>query len=152
MLKRPIDLILFCVFLSSMLAVARPVRAAAATLSHEVCPRPAPGAVVPEPEDLRSENGSLPVDMHVRNQREADGSWRFCYVLGSGAQAPTLRLHPGDLLVLRLRNEIEPGTSPDARAHASAVDACASGAMELSATNLHFHGLTITARCHKDEL
>ena len=152
MLKRPIDLILFCVFLSSMLAVARPVRAAAATLSHEVCPRPAPGAVVPEPEDLRAENGTLQLDMHVRNRREADGSWRFCYVLGSGAQAPTLRLHPGDLLVLRLRNEIEPGTSPDAHAHASAADACASGAMELSATNLHFHGLTIPALCHQDEV
>src|ERR1700678_1214779 len=152
MLKRPVDLIFFCVFFSSMFAVAAPVRAAAATLSHEVCPRPAPGAVVPEPEDLRSENGTLQVDMHVRNQREADGSWRFCYVLGGGAQAPTLRLHPGDLLVLRLRNEIEPGTSPDAHAHASAADPCASGAMELSATNLHFHGLTIPARCHQDEV
>src|SRR6202020_2764971 len=58
----------------------------------------------------------------------------------------------GDLLVLRLRNEIEPGTSPDAHAHASAADPCASGAMELSATNLHFHGLTIPARCHQDEV
>jgi FtsP/CotA-like multicopper oxidase with cupredoxin domain len=144
MLKRPIDLILFCVFFSLLLGVARPGRAGAASLS-QICPRPAPGAVVPEPEDIRSENGTLRVDMRVRSQRESDGSWRFCYVLGSGAQAPTLRLHPGDLLVLRLRNEIEPGTSPDAHAHASSADPCTSGAMELSATNLHFHGLTIPA-------
>ena len=153
MLKRPIDLILFWGFLSLMLAVAGPVRAGAASSSREVCPRPAPGAVVPEPEDLRSENGALQVDLHVRNQRETDGSWRFCYVLGNGSQAPTLRLHPGDLLVLRLRNElnIEPG-APVAHAHASAADPCASGAMELRATNLHFHGLTIPALCHQDEV
>src|SRR6202789_4103853 len=154
MLKRPVDLIFFCVFFSAMLAVAAPVRAAAATLSHEVCPRPAPGAVVPEPEDLRSENGSLQVDMHVRNQRETDGSWRFCYVLGSGAQAPTLRLHPGDLLVLRLKNElnIEPGAPADALGTGKVTDPCARAAMQLSATNLHFHGLTIPALCHQDEV
>jgi FtsP/CotA-like multicopper oxidase with cupredoxin domain len=154
MLKRPIDLILFCVFLSSMLAVARPVRAGAAALSHDVCPRPAPGAVVPEPEDIRAENGTLQVDMHVRNQREADGSWRFCYVLGSGVQAPTLRLHPGDLLILRLKNDltIEPGTAADTLRTVSAADPCARGAMELRATNLHFHGLTIPALCHQDEV
>jgi FtsP/CotA-like multicopper oxidase with cupredoxin domain len=154
MLKRPIDLILFCVFLSSMLAVARPARAGAATLSHEACPRPAPGAVVPEPEDLRAENGTLQVDMHIRNQREADGSWRFCYVLSGGVQAPTLRLHPGDWLILRLKNDlnIEPGTPPDTLRTVSAADPCARGAMELSATNLHFHGLTIPALCHQDEV
>ena len=149
--ERPIHLILFCVFLM-LLGAAPPLRAGTATAS-QVCPRPPPGTVVPEPEDLRSENGALQVEMHVRNQREADGSWRFCYVLGNGAQAPTLRLHPGDLLVLRLKNElsIEPAP-PDAHRQRTAVDACASGAMELSATNLHFHGLTIPARCHQDEV
>ena len=150
--KRPVDLILFWC-LALMVAIGRPVRAGAAMVS-QVCPRPAPGAIVPEPEDIRSEHGSLHVDMHIRNQRETDGSWRFCYVLGSGAQAPTLRLRPGDLLVLRLKNElnIEPGASPDAHRHAIAADACASGEMELSATNLHFHGLTIPALCHQDEV
>jgi FtsP/CotA-like multicopper oxidase with cupredoxin domain len=152
--KRPLDLISFCGLLSLMLAVARPVHAAAAPLSHDVCPRPAPGAVVPEPEDIRSEDGTLQIDMHVRNQREADGSWRFCYVLGSGVQAPTLRLHPGELLVLRLKNDlnIEPGAPADAPKTVSAADPCASGAMDLRATNLHFHGLTIPALCHQDEV
>jgi hypothetical protein len=154
MLKRPIDLILFCGFLSLLLGVARPVWAGGTSAPHDVCPRPAPGAVVPEPEDIRSENGTLQVDLHIRNQRESDGSWRFCYVLGNNAQAPTLRLRRGDLLVLRLKNElnIEPGTPPAAHAHERAADACASGAMELRATNLHFHGLTVPALCHQDEV
>jgi FtsP/CotA-like multicopper oxidase with cupredoxin domain len=154
MLKRP-DLIPFWVILFLLLAVAGPVRAGgAAMLSHDVCPRPAPGAVVPEPVDIRSENGALQVDLHIRNQRETDGSWRFCYVLGSGAQAPTLRLDPGDLLVLRLKNElnIEPGAPADALRTGKVTDPCARGAMELSATNLHFHGLTIPALCHQDEV
>jgi len=97
--KRPVDHVSLCILL---LAAAQPVRAAAVNPSHEICPRPAPGALVPEPKDLRSENGTLHVELHVRNQREPDGSWRFCYVLAGGAQAPTLRLHPGDLLVLHL--------------------------------------------------
>ena len=138
----------------------------------EVCPRPAPGAVVPEPEDLRSQNGILRVDLYFRSQRETDGSSRFCYLLRSGAQAPTLRLHPGDLLVLHLKNELNIETGGQANAHgpaseanaataasvpavasaATAASACASGAMELSATNLHFHGLTIPALCHQDEV
>jgi FtsP/CotA-like multicopper oxidase with cupredoxin domain len=152
MRKRPFDRILFCVLLPVLLAHARSVHAATPSPSLEVCPRPAPGAAVPEPEDLRSENGTLQVDMRVRNQRETDGSWRFCYVVGSRAQAPTLRLRPGDMLVLRLKNEIEPGTAPGAHRHMIAADPCSRGAMELSATNLHFHGLTIPALCHQDEV
>jgi FtsP/CotA-like multicopper oxidase with cupredoxin domain len=149
--KRPVVLISLCILL---LAVAQPVRAAAATPPHEICPRPTPGALVPEPEDLRSENGTLHVELHIRNQREADGSWRFCYMLAGGAQAPTLRLHPGDLLVLHLKNELnmEPGAPAEDQGRAVATDPCASGAMELSATNLHFHGLTIPALCHQDEV
>ncbi len=164
--KRPVDFILFCVFVSGMVALAGPAGAGAAA-APEVCPRPAAGAVVPEPEDLRSENGTLQVDLHFRSQRETDGSWRFCYVLGSGAQAPTLRLHPGDLLILHLKNELTIETGGSAHAHpapaastvsaagsarATTASACASGAMELSATNLHFHGLTIPALCHQDEV
>jgi FtsP/CotA-like multicopper oxidase with cupredoxin domain len=154
MLSRSVYPILSAVLLCLTFGVARPVSAAGAAASQDVCPRPVPGAVVPEPQDLRSVNGTLQVEMHLRNQRETDGSWRFCYVSGSGAQAPTLRLHPGDLLVLQLRNElnIAPDTSAHTHAHASTADACASGAMELSATNLHFHGLTIPALCHQDEV
>jgi FtsP/CotA-like multicopper oxidase with cupredoxin domain len=154
MLKRPFDLISLCVFPTLVLVFVGPDHTGAATFSSDVCTRPMPGAVVPEPEDLRSENGTLQVDLHVRNQRETDGSWRFCYVLASGAQSPTLRLHPGDLLVLRLRNEIniDSGTPPAVHRHPIAADACGSGSMELTATNLHFHGLTIPARCHQDEV
>jgi hypothetical protein len=38
-----------------------------------VCPRPTAGSVVQEPEDLRSRNGVLKVDLSVRNERLKDG-------------------------------------------------------------------------------
>ena len=71
-------------------------RAAAHEGEQGVCPRPAPGETVPEPQDLRSENGVLQVELTVRDEREKDGSTRFCYLLANGSQAPTLRLRPGD--------------------------------------------------------
>lgn len=32
------------------------------------------------------------------------------------------------------------------------TDACVSGAMSATSTNLHFHGLTVPAKCHQDEV
>src|ERR1700753_3894284 len=70
----------------------------------DVCPRPPPGSPVPEPRDLRSQNGVLNLYLSIHTQTQLDGSTRYCYLLADGSQAPTLRLPPGDLLVLRLKN------------------------------------------------
>ena len=53
------------------------------------------GSVVPEPEDLRSQNGVLEVDFSYRNFADANGQMRYCYLYKDGSQAPNLRLHPG---------------------------------------------------------
>jgi FtsP/CotA-like multicopper oxidase with cupredoxin domain len=124
------------------------------------CTRPAIGSEVPEPEDLRSRDGVLKLRLTVRNQRESDGATRYCYVLGEGVQAPTLRLKPGDTLVLTLENQLKDlaaaGASPT---HVHTVPrgeqsggACRGGAMTLISTNLHFHGLTIPPVCHQDDV
>ena len=131
---------------------------AAPGAAHDPCPRPSPGSVTPEPEDLRSRHGVLKLDLTVRNIRESDGSVRYCYVLDDGAQSPTLRVNPGDLLILRLKNDLssfESGAAPHARDRAKAAkppDPCTSGHMSLTATNLHFHGMTIPPVCHQDEV
>src|SRR5271155_5470296 len=72
----------------------------------EACPRPRAGTLVPEPEDLRSQNGVLKVDLTVRNFTEPSGSTRYCYIYEDGSQSPTLRLNPGDLLILNLKNDL----------------------------------------------
>ena len=154
---------------------------------EEPCPRPAVGAVVEQPEDLRSKDGVLRVELVVRSHREADGTMRFCYVLGDGRQSPTLRVAPGDLLVLSLKNELSVADGPAAvpvvggvgvangaasssccecggygvgnahvHAHGNSKEnhgnPCTNATMSLTSTNLHFHGLTIPASCHADEV
>jgi FtsP/CotA-like multicopper oxidase with cupredoxin domain len=138
--------------------------ACAGTTPADPCLRPAPGSAVPEPKDLRSEGGALRLDLTVRNFREADGTTRYCYLMPDGTQSPTLRLHPGDELILNLHNALEelPPASAAAGAthagHASAAatpasaDPCRSGAMRPTSTNLHFHGLTVPPLCHQDEV
>jgi FtsP/CotA-like multicopper oxidase with cupredoxin domain len=129
-------------------------------LAADPCPRPAPGSAVGEPRDLRSKDGVLRLDLTIRNVRETDGSTRYCYLLPDGTQSPTLRLHPGDELLLSLHNELgdtadpAPGNGPHV-AHYSATpsaDPCRSGNMAATSTNLHFHGLTVPALCHQDEV
>jgi FtsP/CotA-like multicopper oxidase with cupredoxin domain len=137
--------------------------ACAAEGPSETCPRPAPGAAVPEPEGLRSQNGTLEVSLTVRNFTANNGSVRYCYLLPDGSQSPTLRLHRGDLLILRLKNQLtvpennsaasSSGTAAHTHASKTAkADPCASVVMTLTSTNLHFHGLTIPPICHQDDV
>jgi FtsP/CotA-like multicopper oxidase with cupredoxin domain len=127
--------------------------------SQEACPRPAIGSEVPEPSDLRSTNGVLSVELSVRNQKEKDGSMRYCYIYGDGIESPNLRLKPGDLLILKLKNDlIDPGHAPAAKGHqhaqaaATNADPCQSSLMNATSTNLHFQGLTVPPVCHQDDV
>jgi FtsP/CotA-like multicopper oxidase with cupredoxin domain len=121
------------------------------------CQRPPPGSAVPEPQQLRSRDGVLRLELTARNARAADGSVRYCYLLPDGSESPTLRVRPGDLLVLKLKNELTDLAGPAASAHAHHAgsapnDPCNSGRMSATSTNLHFHGLTAPPQCHQDEV
>jgi len=61
---------------------------------------------VPEPRDLRSDNGVLKVEMSIHAVLQENGAAHYCYLLSDGSIAPTLRLHPGDLLILTLKNDL----------------------------------------------
>src|SRR5271156_276452 len=50
-----------------------------AATAQEICPRPAPGSVVTEPENLRSRNGVLEVELTYSNFRASDGQEEYCY-------------------------------------------------------------------------
>ncbi|MGA8408534.1 MAG: multicopper oxidase domain-containing protein [Candidatus Acidiferrales bacterium] len=127
-------------------------------LSANSCPRPAIGSPVPAPQDLRSQNGVLEVDLTVHNFTGADGTTRYCYLTPNGNESPTLRLAPGDLLILNLKNELkDPQHAPTATQHnhqmpEKAANPCTSGFMSITSTNLHFHGLTVPAVCHQDDV
>ena len=129
-----------------------------AQAAPEACPRPLPGSVVSEPADLRSRNGVLKVELTAHNAKQRDGSTRYCYIDENGAASPTLRVNPGDLVILTLRNDLTDfsrGAATAAHLHMDAGkngNSCTSDVMTRESTNLHFHGLTIPPVCHQDDV
>lgn len=131
-----------------------------------ICPlRPKAGDTVTNPLNLYSQNGILSLDLKLRNAADSNGFMHYCYVYsyqGQQVEAPTLRLYPGDQLILNLTDSI---LSPYGRAskghmHGSmkmdgakaSDDPCYGTEVLPSSTNLHFHGLNVPPVCHQDEV
>ncbi len=139
--------------------VASPVALHAQGIS-ELCPRPVPGSTVTDPEDLRSHNGLLKVELTVHDSKQGDGSTRYCYTDANGKQSPTLRVNPGDLVILTLKNDLRDFHAAGAASNKQHVhedkgktgNACTADLMTSVSTNLHFHGLTIPPVCHQDDV
>jgi FtsP/CotA-like multicopper oxidase with cupredoxin domain len=131
-----------------------------AQVAADVCPRPLPGSRVREPEDLRSHDGVLKVELTVHNEKLADGTTRYCYIDESGEESPNLRVNPGDLVILGLKNDLNdlPSDPPTTSHQHERIESdndnnsCTSGMMTAVSTNLHFHGLTIPPVCHQDDV
>jgi FtsP/CotA-like multicopper oxidase with cupredoxin domain len=106
----------------------------------------------------------LEAELTANNAANSDGSLRFCFTDGEGRESPNLRVRPGDLVILHLKNalsDLSSGSAKTAAVHAGMEsqmnagrggDPCASGVMSAVSTNLHFHGLTIPPVCHQDEV
>ena len=124
------------------------------SFAENVCPRPEAGSTVEQPEALRSRNGVLEVNLTAHNQADGNGSTRYCYLDASGHESPTLRVNPGDQVILHLTNAMtDTGGEAHEHAHNHGADhACTSGIMSAVSTNLHFHGLTIPPVCHQDDV
>jgi FtsP/CotA-like multicopper oxidase with cupredoxin domain len=116
----------------------------------EACSRFSAGSVLSSPQDLRSQHGVLEVNLSFRNSLDAAGQMRYCYIADGGIQSPTLRVNPGDLLILHLKNDLTLPSPAPVHEH-SMPGSCASRMMSESATNLHFHGLVIPPVCHQDD-
>jgi FtsP/CotA-like multicopper oxidase with cupredoxin domain len=143
------------VLIAAIACLAALPRACAAA-TPENCPRPAPGSVVPEPPELRSRHGVLDADLTFFNFRGPGGQEDYCYQSKNGAEAPTLRVNPGDLLIVHLRNRLTPSIPAAPALHAQMmpeVDSpCAGARMTALSTNLHFHGMTMPPVCHADDV
>lgn len=129
------------------------------------CQRPLPGSIVREPDEIRSHNGVLKADLAYLDFTAPDGQEEYCYLSPNGGRAPTIRVHSGDLLILRLRNELtEPARSAAQISSSTAINAptdamsmpvqspCAGAVMTPLSTNLHFHGFTVPPTCHQDDV
>jgi FtsP/CotA-like multicopper oxidase with cupredoxin domain len=143
------------VALSNIIVTLSLIGAAAAA-----CPEQLPGSAAADPLSLASANGELHADFIFRTSVDGYGIRHYCYMYGGSVQAPTLRVHPGDQLVLRLRNELPssgdlaaPGEPPFPHAHTMEIAGpCGGGRLFASSTNLHFHGLHIAPACHQDDV
>src|ERR1700728_4029215 len=122
------------------------------------CPRPAVGSTVPEPAELRSRNGLLTVDLGIRDEKQADGTTRYCYIDANGDESPTLRVKPGDLVTLNLKNDLtdlqaDVAANAPQHLHVGATDdPCAGERMTPTSTNLHFHGLSVSSARHQGDV
>jgi FtsP/CotA-like multicopper oxidase with cupredoxin domain len=125
--------------------------------TQPICPRPIAGANVTNPPEIKSHNGLLELGLHLRYEGTlpSEGPPRYCYVTDDGLESPTLRVLPGDVVIIHLHNDLPPVSSPRATKNAvnpmSADDDCG-GDMNSSVTNLHFHGMAIPPLCHQDEV
>ena len=137
-----------------------------------VCARGVESGTVPEPADLYSKDGVLRVEFAFHSGVDGAGRPSFCYVDQDGNQEPNLRVHPGDTVILTLRNDAEAkavpvsdraltalhqklpasAAAPTAAAGAPTLELCAGDAMKPGATNLHFHGITVPPVCHQDDV
>ncbi len=138
--------------------------------AQQICPsRPAPGAPISNPLDLYSQNGTLTLDLSLKSEVGSSGFTHFCYVYmkdGNPIEAPTLRLNPGDQLVLNFTNNITvtgrtqksrhalmaPMAMGDVKGAAAQNDPCLGGMVTATTTNIHFHGLNVPPVCHQDEV
>jgi FtsP/CotA-like multicopper oxidase with cupredoxin domain len=131
--------------------------AAAAT---QECPQLRPGAIVRDPVSISSSGGTLHADFVFRTSVDSYGLRHYCYLYNGDIASPTLRVHPGDELVLRLRNELPadgnltaPSELPWPHAHSMEVQgACGGGKLFAAATNMHFHGMHLPPACHQDDV
>jgi FtsP/CotA-like multicopper oxidase with cupredoxin domain len=122
----------------------------------DACARPQAGSVITEPPDVRSKNGVLEISLTAEDAVQPDGTTRYCFIDGEGRESPNLRVNPGDLVIIHLKNAMtEPehaGPGPQHVHSPPPGNKCTGGSMTLISTNLHFHGLTIPPTCHQDDV
>jgi FtsP/CotA-like multicopper oxidase with cupredoxin domain len=128
--------------------------------ADQVCARFTSGSATTAPPELESQNGVLEVTFKFLTATDSQGLVRYCYVTDTGLQAPTLRVSPGDQLIIHFQNDLPAAAGNMAGMKMSlsandtitgAITACG-GTMSASATNIHFHGTNVAPVCGQDEV
>jgi hypothetical protein len=103
----------------------------------DVCPRPDPGGTVASPPEVTAANGRLNVVFSFRNQVDPYGITRYCYIDRNNTEAPTLRVKPGDQVILDLKNDLKNELTSEHR-HAASVIRMTSSTPPFSRPNPRF--------------
>jgi FtsP/CotA-like multicopper oxidase with cupredoxin domain len=124
------------------------------------CPkRPNFGTVVHDALSLSSTNGVLKADITLRHSVDEFGYTHYCLDYDTGkteVEAPTLRLNPGDQLMLHVKDRVKQDDADEMGIMDSMGPAgkpCGdTGIPTVSSTNVHFHGLNVPPKCHQDDV
>eukprot|EP00300_Choanocystis_sp_HF-7_P004821 c13726_g1_i1.p1 GENE.c13726_g1_i1~~c13726_g1_i1.p1 ORF type:complete len:593 (-),score=122.10 c13726_g1_i1:4-1755(-) len=122
--------------------------------SFDVCPRSPIGSELQQPASISSANGLLNVTLFFSERREDVGGNSvsfYCYTSETGFQSPTLRVRPGDAVLIRLINNLTQGDLLESQAVPLSLQ-CGSASMQSTSVNLHFHGLPISPICTQDSV
>jgi FtsP/CotA-like multicopper oxidase with cupredoxin domain len=122
-------------------------------------PRPQPATVVQDALSLYSQNGVLNADLTLGHSVDVNGYTHYCYKYKTAtgiAEAPTLRVNPGDTLQLHVSDDIT-GDGPHSIGgmdmSVPTTPICGDrGTPTISSTNVHFHGLNVSPLCHSDDV
>jgi FtsP/CotA-like multicopper oxidase with cupredoxin domain len=117
------------------------------------CPRFAAGSDVTAPADLYSQNGTLTVSLSYNTSIDAAGRTLYCFTTPDGKQSPTLHVHPGDHLIVQVKNNLPaPAALDSMRMSTNASRVCGAPLMDASSVNVHYHGSNTAPTCHSDEV
>jgi len=138
--------------LFSTLALLLTPLVAAAQVSNP-CPRFAAGSTVKNPPALFSQNGTLTVNLSYNSETDADGRTLYCFTTPTGTESPTLHVHPGDHLIVKVKNNLPAPTAASAmQMTTNAATTCGASTMNASSVNIHYHGTNTSPTCHQDEV
>jgi FtsP/CotA-like multicopper oxidase with cupredoxin domain len=128
------------------------------------CPnRPIPGTVLYDAPSLYSQNGTLNAAFTMGHSVDSFGYTHYCYKYTSSTgtvEAPTLRVNPGDTLLLNITDDISNGP-PQSKSsmemsmasNMTAGPVCGDGGTAtINSTNVHFHGLNVSPNCGSDDV
>jgi FtsP/CotA-like multicopper oxidase with cupredoxin domain len=110
--------------------------------ADQVCPRSAAGSTVTAPPELKSSGGTFEATLNFQTVNDAQGLVRYCFVTSPSLQSPTLRVNPGDTLIIHFNNNLP----------VTAASSACNGVMSADASNIHFYGTNVAPVCGQDEV
>jgi FtsP/CotA-like multicopper oxidase with cupredoxin domain len=116
------------------------------------CPRPAAGKEVLPPPDLYSSNGVLNVALNYSTTLSDKGLTLFCFSTPDRIESPTFHVNPGDVINITLTNKVPNAPGAPSGLMSGRGSVCGDRAMTLTSTNMHFHGINASPKCHSDEV
>ena len=129
------------------------VLAQTTVIRNNPCPRFGAGSTVRNPPNLFSRNGTLTVNLSYNTGMDSEGRTLFCFATQDGKESPTLHVHPGDHLIVHVKNNLPaPTSASEMQMTTSASDQCGAATMNASSVNIHYHGTNTSPTCHQDEV